>query len=137
MKLIKGNQPDLNLTLDNFYSALREMPHGEIGDECIFCNNRANNMFHQMCNNHTNQYRKLRQDLEEKTKESKRLELGIDYSKITDLDFDGIDHSDSPKYCDAYISSGSMDGIELTDDQLEFLNDDTSFVYEKLQDYLY
>lgn len=61
----------------------------------------------------------------------------LDYKKIGNIEFDGIDHKDYPDYCDAYIVSAEYDGEEMTDKQIELLNDDRDYVYEKLMDYLY
>ena len=61
----------------------------------------------------------------------------IDYSKVSDLEFEGIDFNDSPDFCDAFVSRGLYDGEEMTEAQLEELNNDTDFVYEQLMEYLY
>lgn len=61
----------------------------------------------------------------------------LDYSKVTELEFDGIDHKDYPDYCDAYITDGLYDGRKMSDDQLDEINDDRDFVYEKVWDYLH
>lgn len=54
------------------------------------------------------------------------------------LEFDGIYRNDAPKYCDAYITAASFtDGTDLTDDELDELNEDSQFVHDALQDYLY
>lgn len=60
----------------------------------------------------------------------------IDFSKIHNIEFDGVDHSDYPDYCDAYILSCEIDGIEATEEQLNEINNDRDFVYEKLFNYL-
>jgi hypothetical protein len=60
----------------------------------------------------------------------------IDFSKIHNIEFDGVDHSDYPDYCDAYILSCEIDGIEATEKQLNEINNDRDFVYEKLFNYL-
>jgi hypothetical protein len=60
----------------------------------------------------------------------------IDFNKIHNIDFDGVDHSDYPDYCDAYILSCEIDGIEATEEQLNEINNDRDFVYEKLFNYL-
>jgi hypothetical protein len=59
--------------------------------------------------------------------------------KIDDITFDGIDHSDCPDYCDAYISGAFWkNGVALTEDELDQLNSQhRDFVYEKLIEYLY
>jgi hypothetical protein len=54
----------------------------------------------------------------------------LDYSKITDIEIDGIDKSDYPDFCDAYIASANYNGREMTQEELENL--DTTFVYDKV-----
>jgi hypothetical protein len=61
----------------------------------------------------------------------------IDYSKITDISIDGIDYSDYPDFCDAYIEEAFYDDIPLTEEQLDELNEDRDFVYSKLMDFLF
>ncbi len=56
---------------------------------------------------------------------------------LTDIKFDGIDHSDYPDYCDAYICDAKFNNENLTDEQMELINDDKEFVYKKLMDFLY
>lgn len=59
-------------------------------------------------------------------------------STLTDFEIDGVDRSDYPKFCDAFISKASYaDGTELTDEELDFVNADSSFVYETVIDHLY
>ena len=62
--------------------------------------------------------------------------MALDYSKITNIEFDGIDHSDYPDYCDAYIVSADYDGQPMTEEQLEEICEDGDFVYESLMNYL-
>lgn len=61
----------------------------------------------------------------------------MDYSKISNICFEGIDHKDYPDYCDTYIVSADYDGKEMTEDQLEEINEDPSFIHEKLWDHLH
>jgi hypothetical protein len=61
----------------------------------------------------------------------------LDYSKISNVELDGIDHSDYPDYCDAYIVSADYDGEPMTDEQIEELNQDSSYVSEKVFDYIF
>lgn len=63
--------------------------------------------------------------------------IELDYSQIADVELDGIDHRDAPDYCDAYISSATYEGRDMTDEELDALNSDTDYIYEKLQDWLY
>jgi hypothetical protein len=65
------------------------------------------------------------------------IEHKLDYTKITNIQFDGIEHNDAPDYCDAYIVSADYDGKEMTFEQIELINDDRDFLYEKLMDHLY
>jgi hypothetical protein len=61
----------------------------------------------------------------------------LNYDLIDNIEFEGINHNDYPDYCDAYIISAEYDGREMTEEEIEELNNDLSFVYEKLMDFLY
>lgn len=63
--------------------------------------------------------------------------MKLDYKLIKDIEFDGIDHRDYPDYCDAYIVRAEYNGEEMTEEQLELLNDDKDFVYEELMNYIF
>lgn len=63
--------------------------------------------------------------------------VNLDYKLISNIKFEDIDHNDAPDYCDAYISSAKYDGKEMTEVQIELLNDDRDYVYEKIMDYIY
>jgi hypothetical protein len=54
----------------------------------------------------------------------------FDFDKITNVALDGIHHWDYPDYCDAFIDSADYDGEEMTDEQLDELNEDYELVYE-------
>jgi len=41
----------------------------------------------------------------------------------TDLQWSGIDHRDAPKYTDAYVSSGKVNGREMTEEECNALTD--------------
>ena len=56
--------------------------------------------------------------------------------KIYGLEFEGIDHRDYPDYCDAYISAGKIDDRDLTDEEIDTLNNDGDFKLTKLMDFL-
>ena len=52
-------------------------------------------------------------------------QVGIDYSSI---EIDGIDERDAPDFVDTYVSYAEWnDGIELTDEELEQLNNLSEF----------
>jgi len=54
----------------------------------------------------------------------------LDYSKITNVEIDGIDPKDYPDFCDAYISDAMYDGAPMTDEQIQQINEDSQFVYD-------
>ena len=61
----------------------------------------------------------------------------LDFSKVRVHGFEGIDHSDYPDYCDAYVTEATYDGEEVTEEQLEEINNDSQFVYDALVDWLH
>ena len=67
-----------------------------------------------------------------KTKNKKTM----DYKKIDNIEIDGIDTKDYPDFCDAYIASADYDGVPMTDEQLDELNEDGDYVYGHIMDYL-
>ena len=96
-----------------------------IDDDIIYTDNKEEESF-----------QKLAKFLGEQQKKLIDL-IDIDYEYVTDIEFDGIDHSDAPGYCDAYISSACYHDIEMCDELLDKLNEDRDFVYDKLINYLY
>lgn len=63
--------------------------------------------------------------------------IELDYSEITDIEVDGINPRDYPEFCDAYIASATYKGRPMTDEELDVLNEDYTFVYEQVEKYLY
>lgn len=64
-------------------------------------------------------------------------QLGINLLNVEQIQFDGIDYTDYPKFCDAYISSARYEGRELTELELEDINDNQKdFVGKKLWQHL-
>jgi len=61
----------------------------------------------------------------------------MDTTKIDNVEFDNIDYTDYPDFCDAYISSADYNGLEMTEEQLNELNDNVDLVYELLTDYIH
>ena len=61
----------------------------------------------------------------------------IDTSQVEDIEIDGIDTRDYPDFCDAFILEASYKGREMTDEELEALNEDSDFVYDKVMEHLY
>ena len=63
--------------------------------------------------------------------------MNIDFTKIDNVQVGGIQGWDAPDFCDAYIESCDIDGIPATDEQLDFINNNSDFVYEKVMKALY
>tara|TARA_R110001632_G_C11159755_1_gene398372 strand:+ start:189 stop:374 length:186 start_codon:yes stop_codon:yes gene_type:complete len=61
----------------------------------------------------------------------------MDYKLITNIHVDGIDSNDYPDFVDAYIYSAEYDGVEMTDDQLDELNENSEFVHDCVYNQLY
>ena len=62
-------------------------------------------------------------------------------ANIADIEFGGIDYNDCPDFTDAHIVSASV--LEngkwraANEDELDSLNDDSSFVYQQLMNHIY
>lgn len=61
----------------------------------------------------------------------------MDYKLIDNIEVDGIDAKDYPDFCEAFIVSADYDGKEMTEEQLDELNEDSDFVYECVQNHLF
>ena len=61
----------------------------------------------------------------------------IDTSQVEDIEIDGINPRDYPDFCDAFILEATYKGREMTDEELEALNEDSDFVYEQVMESLY
>lgn len=61
----------------------------------------------------------------------------LDYSKVDNIEVDGIDTNDYPDFVDAFIANADYDGREMTEEELEELNEDYDFVYEAVQSHLF
>ena len=68
-----------------------------------------------------------------------KWKLTIDYKKIDNIEFDGIDYNDYLDFCDTYIVSADLNGVPMTEEEeeLDELNEDGEFVHEKLFDFLF
>ena len=51
------------------------------------------------------------------------MTIKFDINQLDDIELDGVDMKDYPDFCDAYVESASFKGVELTDEQLDELND--------------
>ena len=70
-------------------------------------------------------------------KENARNRFIFDYSKIGSIEVEDIDHKDAPDFCDAFISYAEYNGREMTEEELDQLNEDSDFVYQAVCDYLW
>ena len=55
---------------------------------------------------------------------------------IDNIEFEDIDFSDYPDFCDAFICYAERNGEPMTATELNELNEDKLFVYEKLMEHL-
>jgi len=56
----------------------------------------------------------------------------MDLTKIDNVQLDDVHTWDYPKFCDAYISYAELEGVEMTEEQLDELNEDTDFLHEQI-----
>ena len=57
----------------------------------------------------------------------------MDYTKIDNIEVEGIDFKDYPDFCDAFIASADYNGVEMTEEQLEDLNiNHADFTYDQV-----
>ena len=61
----------------------------------------------------------------------------MNYKLIDNIDIDGIDYSDYPDFCDAFICAADYDGKPMTQDQLDIINEDSDFVYSCVENYIF
>ena len=55
----------------------------------------------------------------------------LDLTRVSDVYVEGINMRDYPDFCDAYISEAKVDGRPATDEEMEEINNNSDFVYEK------
>ena len=64
--------------------------------------------------------------------------MKLDFKKIDNLEFDGIDFSDYPDFVDAFLVSADYDGKEMTEEQIDYLNDEhRDFVNEQVFSFIF
>ena len=55
-----------------------------------------------------------------------------DLNRLDDIEIEGTENG-YPDFCDAFIASATLDGEELTEDELDFISDTfPDFVYDKV-----
>ena len=60
----------------------------------------------------------------------------VEYDKITNVVVEDIDMKDYPDFCDAYIESCDIDGVPATEEQLDVINENGSFINEQVWGYI-
>ena len=64
--------------------------------------------------------------------------MELDLNEIDNIKVDGIDTKDYPDFCDSYIASADYKGVEMTEEQIDNLNDNYGdFVYDAVIDHLF
>ena len=61
----------------------------------------------------------------------------MNYNLIDNVEVDGINTSDYPDFCDAFISYAEYNEKPMTDNQLNELNEDDQLVFEYVESKLY
>lgn len=54
----------------------------------------------------------------------------MNLENIQNIEMDGIDTTDYPDFCDAFIVSADYEGRKLTDKEIDALNENSCFIYE-------
>ena len=63
--------------------------------------------------------------------------MKLDYTKISNIEVEDIDMRDYPDFCDAFISNADYDGVPMTEEQLEELNEDFDFIHDAVMNYAF
>lgn len=118
------------------FNFTKKLPLADIHTPCPYCN------YMGCCSSNYSKHLKFTISLlvsTIKTKIRKIIyDLGqLDYSKIDDIEVDGIDTRDYPDFCDAYIAYATYKGKPMSESQLERLNQDSDFVYQCVTNKLY
>lgn len=50
--------------------------------------------------------------------------MQLNLSQIENMEFEGVDFSDYPDFVDAFLVSADIDGRELTEEEIDYLNDE-------------
>ncbi len=59
--------------------------------------------------------------------------MQINLSRIENMEFEGVDFSDYPDFVDAFLVSAEINGRDLTEEEIDYLNDEHyEFVNERV-----
>ena len=56
---------------------------------------------------------------------------------ISEITVDGIDMADYPRFCDAFIDGALYDGKQMTDKQVDEINENSEFVHKCVTENLF
>lgn len=68
---------------------------------------------------------------------SPQTKIVLNYDLLEDVVVADVDTRDYPDFCDAYIESATYDGREMSPEELEILNEDSAYVYERAVDHAF
>lgn len=64
--------------------------------------------------------------------------MNIDIKKIDNMEFEGVDFRDYPDFVDAFLVAADYDGKEMTEEQIDYINDEYyDFVNEQVYDSIF
>ncbi len=105
---------------------------------CPDCNGSGSVVGETYETNIEDQTSKLEQALESCDSCHATGKLRFDLKEVEILSFSGVDHSDHPDYSDAFIEEALYKGKEMTEDQIDLLQDKhDDFVYDQLMAYIF
>lgn len=59
--------------------------------------------------------------------------MKLDLRKVENMEFEGVDFADYPDFVDAFLVAADYDGKELTEEQIDYINDEHyDFVNEQV-----
>ena len=61
----------------------------------------------------------------------------MEYKKITNVVFEGIDYNDAPDFVDAFVVGANYLGEVMTEKQLELLNENSDLTYDLLLNFIH
>ena len=61
----------------------------------------------------------------------------MDLTKIDNIEIEDINWNDAPEFCDAFIVLADYDGVPMTEKQLDEINDNTDFVHDSVNKFIY
>ena len=50
--------------------------------------------------------------------------------QITNIEVEDVDYRDYPDFCDAFVTSADLNGVPMTEEQIEELNEDPYLKYD-------